>query len=110
MEKIGVSGRASVIGTAYAGGVFLSPLMNYFNVHMSLLVNIALLILALILVGLLYFNFSRNRKNKLYNIIELESLPKEKLWIRPTSIKQFFNVFLSYIFLLGICTFFPGIC
>ncbi|GGK05348.1 hypothetical protein GCM10007063_29700 [Lentibacillus kapialis] len=106
MERTGVSGRASIIGTAYAGGVFLSPLMNYFNIPMSPLVNIALLIPALILVGLLYFTFSHNRKKKLGDVIELESLPMKKLWIRPGSVKQFFNVFLSYVFLLGICVFF----
>jgi len=106
MERVGVSGRASIIGIAYAGGVFLSPLMNYFNVPMSPLVNIALLILALILVGLLYFNFSHNRKKKLYDVVELEALPRNKLRIRPSSIKQVIDVLFSYMFLLAICVFF----
>jgi len=106
MKKVGVSGRASIIGTAYAGGVFLAPLMDYFNIPMSPLVNIALLIFALIMVGLLYFNFSYNRKKKLYEVVELEALPRNKLRIRPTSIKQVIDVLFSYIFLLGICIFF----
>ena|SRR5699024_393571 len=106
MERTGVSGRASIIGAAYAGGVFLSPLMNYFGVPMPPLVNMALLILALILVGLLYFTFSRIRKKKMYDVVELEGLPGDKLRILPSSIKQVLNVLFSYIVLLGISVFF----
>src|SRR5690625_7624577 len=80
--------------------------MDYFNIPMSPLVNIALLIFALIMVGVLYFNFSYNRKKILYDVVELEALPRNKLWIRPTSIKQGIDVLFRYIFLLWICIFF----
>src|SRR5690625_7614209 len=80
--------------------------MDYFNIPMSPLVNIALLIFALIMVGLLYFNFSHNRKKKLYDVVELEALPRNKLRNRPSSIKQVIGVLFSYMFLLAICVFF----
>ncbi|MEW9678035.1 DUF443 family protein [Lentibacillus sp. L22] len=101
MERKGISGMTAIAGISYAGGISLAPLMDYFNVPMSPLVNILLLLLAVILVGLLYFSANCNQKRKLNDVIVLEALPKNKIWIRPSSIKHFLNVLMSYIFFLG---------
>jgi|SRR5699024_3735129 len=75
MEKTGGSGRASIIGVSYAGGMLLAPLMDYFNVPMSSIINTALLVFALILVGLLYFTFSHNRKKNCMPLLNLKRCP-----------------------------------
>lgn len=100
MERKGISGMSSVAGISYAAGISLAPLMDYFNVPMSPLVHIALMLFAIILVSLWYYILSRNRKQRLYDAFELEKMPKKELWIRSSSIKHFLNVLFSYIFLL----------
>ena len=109
MEKISGSTRVSIIGISYVGGISLVPLMDYFNASMSLLISIGLLVFALMLVGLLYLTFHNNRKKELYEIVQLESLPKKKLGIKPGSFKQILVVFLGHLFYLGLCIlFFAG--
>lgn len=102
VERKGFAGTVSIAGISYAGGISLAPLMEYFNIPMSPLVNIALMLFSIILVGLGYYLLSRNRKQKLYNVIELETFPKSKLWIRPSSMKHFLYVLFAYIFLLAL--------
>jgi len=106
MKKAGGSYLIFATGISYAGGMLLASLMDYFSVPMSPLINIALLVLVIILVGLLSFSISRNRKQKLNDVIEIEELPKSKLWIQPSSVGHFFNVLLSYVALLGLSVFF----
>jgi|SRR5690625_1330042 len=106
MKKAGASYLTFATGISYAGGMLLAPLMDYFSVPMSPLINIMLLVLVIILVGLLSFSISRNRKQKLNDVIEIEELPKRKLWIQPSSAGHFFNVLLSYVALLGLSVFF----
>jgi len=67
-------------------GILLTPLMDYFEVQSSPLVNVLLLMVALIFVAILYLSISRTRKNKLIDVIELEMLQKHELLIRPKSI------------------------
>ncbi|MEW9678070.1 DUF443 family protein [Lentibacillus sp. L22] len=105
-EKTGGSYLVFATGVSYTGGMFLAPLMDYFNVPMSPLINIALLVLAIVLVGLLSFSISRNRKKKMYDVLKFETLPRGKLWIRPGSVRHFLNVLLSYLVILGLSVFF----
>ncbi|WP_269410516.1 DUF443 family protein [Lentibacillus daqui] len=101
MERKGVSSMTAIAGISYAVGISLAPLMDYFNVPMPPLANMALMLFAIMLVGLWYYKLSCNRKQKLYDVIELEKMSKKKLWIQPSSIRHFLNVLFSYIFLLG---------
>ncbi|WP_269410519.1 DUF443 family protein [Lentibacillus daqui] len=105
MKKAGGSYLIFVTGFSYLGAMLLTPLMDYFNVPMSPLVNIALLVLALILVVLLYFIISHSRKKQLNDVVELEALPDNKIWIRPSSVGHFLNVFLSFLVLLSASVF-----
>jgi len=105
-EKMGFPLLTFLAGFAYALGILLTPLMDYFEVQSSALVNTILLILALILVGLLYYSISHRRKKKLESVVQLETLPKRVLWIRSSSSKQLFKLLAAYIWLLGFVGFF----
>ena len=87
-------------------GILLTPLMDYFEVQSSPLVNVLLLIVALIFVATLYLSISRVRKKKLIDVIELETLQKHELLIRPKSIKHIFKVSFVFIWFLGLSLFF----
>src|SRR5699024_9539162 len=62
-NKVKVGGSwVSLAGIGYFLGVLLAPLMGYFDVPMSPLVNAAILVLALFLVVILYMSMSHRRK------------------------------------------------
>lgn len=79
--------------------------MEYFEVPISPLFSVMALVLALILVAFLHFSINHKRKDKLYNVVEIDTLPKNKLWIRPGSTKQVFKVLVIYLWLLAIVLF-----
>lgn len=92
-------------GIAYFLGTLLAPLMEYFEVPISPFFSGIALFFALILVAFLHFSINHKRKSKLYNVVEIETLPENKLWIRPGSTKQVFKVLLIYLWLLAIVLF-----
>lgn len=100
-EKVGGAWVSSLVGISYFLGILLAPLMDYFEIPISPLVNVTLLIISLALVVLLYLSMSRHRKKKLENVIEIEMLPEHELWIRPKSKKQLFTLLAAYVWLLG---------
>lgn len=101
-EKVDSSWLTFLGGLAYVLGILLTPLMDYFNIPSSILVNTIMLVFVLILVALLYLSISSNRKRKLNNIVKLEELQKNLLRIRPSSIKQIFKVLVVYTWFLGL--------
>lgn len=108
-EKVGGSWVMSLAGIGYFLGILLAPLMGYFEIPMSPLVNIMLLVLALIFVIILYMSMSHRRRKKLETVVNLDELSKHEIWIRPNSKKQVFKllaallwfVVFNGIFLLG---------
>ncbi|MFD1414126.1 DUF443 family protein [Oceanobacillus jeddahense] len=102
MEKKGILGVTSIAGGSYAVAISLAPLMEYFNVPMSPIVNTGLMLLAIILVGIWFGILRRHRKQKMYEVIELEKMPEKKLWITPSSIKHFLYVVFAYVFLIAL--------
>ncbi|MFD1335884.1 DUF443 family protein [Oceanobacillus iheyensis] len=100
-EKKESSWIISLGGFGYAIGILLTPLMDYFNFPISLFINIILLILVLGLTAFLYFSISYQRKKKLYNVVELEGLPRNQLRIQPSSAKHVFKFIAAYTFLIG---------
>ncbi|GLO65761.1 hypothetical protein AQ616_11870 [Oceanobacillus sp. E9] len=94
------SSPVSLGGFAYAIGILLAPLMGYFIIPSSQLTNIILLILTLITVSLLYFSISRKHKKKLESVIKIETLPRNLLWIVPSSAKLVFKLVAAYTSLL----------
>lgn len=87
----------SLAGIGYFLGILLAPLMGYFEIPMSSLVNAVLLIFALILVALLYLSMSHRRKKSLETVVNLDELSKHELWIRPSSKKQVFKLLALYL-------------
>ncbi|MEC5425187.1 DUF443 family protein [Virgibacillus sp. C22-A2] len=99
-EKVGGSWVASLAGIGYFIGILLAPLMGYFEIPLSPLVNAILIVLALILVAIFYLAMSHRRKKKLENVIHLEKLSRRELWIRPNSKKQVFKLLAAYIWIV----------
>lgn len=81
---------------AFVLGKLLTPLMDYFEIRSSPLVDILLFIIALILVTSLYYSISNKRKKRLYDIVQLETCQQYELWIRPASTKQIFKLLVFY--------------
>ncbi|WP_449354448.1 DUF443 family protein [Virgibacillus natechei] len=100
-EKAGSSLVMFIVGISFILGNLLTPLMDYFEIQSSLLVNIMLVFPALILVALIYYSISRMRKQRMYTVVKFDTLPKNELWIRPRSVKQFFKVLYVYIVFFG---------
>ncbi|MEC5425185.1 DUF443 family protein [Virgibacillus sp. C22-A2] len=105
-EKAGSSQLVFLAGFAYVLGILLTPLMNYFEISVSPLVNILLLFIALLLVALLYLSISHKRKKKLENVVILEQLSKHVVRIRPRSNKQVFKLLAAYTWLIMLDVFF----
>jgi uncharacterized membrane protein (TIGR01218 family) len=102
--KIGNADKSDVVslgGLAYGMGIFLAPLIYFFETSISLLVSMMLLVLAIILAVLLDLSISQKGKRKLEKVVKPEVLSKHILWIRPMSIKQIFTLLAAYIFILG---------
>src|SRR5699024_4145436 len=72
--------------------------MDYFNVSISDFLRNALLIFAVIGVAILYLLVSHYRKRKLYSVLELDTLPQSKIWLRPSSVGHLVNVLFSFLF------------
>ncbi|HLR52727.1 MAG TPA: DUF443 family protein [Candidatus Avamphibacillus sp.] len=98
MQAKGGSFFVLVTGLSYTGGILLAPLMDYFNVSISDFLRNALLIFAVIGVAILYLLVSHYRKRKLYSVLELDTLPQSKIWLRPSSVGHLVNVLFSFLF------------
>ncbi|MEC5425182.1 DUF443 family protein [Virgibacillus sp. C22-A2] len=105
-EKVGGSWVMSLAGIGYFLGILLAPLMGYFEIPMSPLVNGMLIVFAIILVTILYMSMSYRRKKKLEIVVNLEELSRRELWIRPSSKKQMFKLLAAYIWFLILIIFF----
>ncbi|CDQ38555.1 hypothetical protein M948_05025 [Virgibacillus sp. CM-4] len=79
----------------------LRPLMDYFNIQSSTLVNSIILIVVLIIAFLLRFYISNMNKKNLYKVAKTEQLSTDRLWIRPKSTKYCFQYLFFYLFFLG---------
>lgn len=98
-KKSGSSWIVTLAGLGYFLGIMLAPLMDYFEIPMTPLMNVVLLMLALILVAILYMSMSHQRKQKLESIVSIDRLIKRRLLIRPSS-KQIFKWSIAYIFIV----------
>lgn len=79
----------------------LEPLAEYFSLPDTLLINSAILILVVILTFALFTSLYKFKK-KLYHVVKLEDLETDKIWIRPNSVKHFFQLIFVYFFFMGL--------
>lgn len=89
---------AGLIGVSLAN--LLRPLANVFNIPSNELINTIIVILITILMLSINFYIIYKLKNNLNHVIDLKKCSKEKLWIRPQSMKHFLYVLFSYILFL----------
>lgn len=88
-------------GAAVVIANLIKPLTDYFDIQSSPSVNSIIVMIAVILM--LSFRFYINHLNKmaLSQVVKLEQLPSDRLWIRPKPIKHFFLVVGTYLFFLA---------
>src|SRR5699024_4061541 len=94
----------------YAGvGVALpnltGSLVDYFDIAVPLWLSVVLLVLALHAVAILFQTFNQRFGRKLHHVVQLESLPRYKIWLHPKSFGHVCTLLLIYVFLLGISIF-----
>jgi uncharacterized membrane protein (TIGR01218 family) len=94
---------------SFGGGsaFFLTPLVEYFNIPTSSLINVLILLLFLIVILFTRLYHSKQNKEKINKIVDLTQLEMEKLKIRP-SISYFLGFTLLYIIFLGLSVLFVG--
>lgn len=110
VEKLGVQkAKSNTVSIGLLGGgigIFLgnllSPLMDYFDIQSNPFVNSIFVIIMVILMFLLRFYINNKNKKNLYQVAKLEQLSTARLWIRPKSIKHFFQVLWIYFFILSL--------
>lgn len=93
---------ASLGGFGYGIGVLLVPAMYYFDTSISFLFSMILLVFSLVLVVILNLFISYKRKKNLYDVVELSTLQRAKLWIHPSSFKHILKVLAGYIWFLAL--------
>jgi len=98
------TGHSSVFGGAI--GVFiatlLKPLQNYLAIPSTPLVNAVILMVVVVFVFILCTSINNMFKNKLQSLVNLRELSMHKLWVRPRSIKHFFQTVFFYLFSLAL--------
>lgn len=101
-EKVGSSWAISLGGIGYFLGILLAPLMGYFEIPMLLSVNVTLLVIALVFVAILHLSLSQRRKKKLKFFVNLDKLPRHKLWINPNSTKQVLKLVALFLMFVSL--------
>jgi uncharacterized membrane protein (TIGR01218 family) len=96
------------LGIGAGGAFFLTPLMEYFNLSTSSLMNGLILFLALTVILFSRFYYSKQSEDKIKKIVNLTQLETKKLIIRP-SISYFLKFTLLYISFLGLSILSVGI-
>lgn len=108
-EKVRGGWGTSLAGIGYFLGILLAPLMGYFEIPMSPLVNTMLLVLALIFVTILYMSMSNRRKKKLETVVDLDELSRRELRILPSSKKQVFKLLAAFLWFVVFNGFFLAV-
>lgn len=102
------TGHSSILG-AGSGlflALFLKPLSDYLSIPGSPLTNSVILLIIVLFMFVLCVSVNNMLKNKLYNIVNLKRLSTYKLWIKPKSIKHFFQIVAIYFFFLALTVLF----
>jgi uncharacterized membrane protein (TIGR01218 family) len=95
-------GKTLGIGAAGGGlAFFLTPLVEYFDMLTSSLINGLILFLSLTVILLTRIYYSKLNKESINKIVDFEKLETEQLIIRPSSISYFFKFNIFYVFFLG---------
>lgn len=75
----------------------LRPLTDFFDIQSSPFVNTITVLIAVLLIFSLRFYINHLNKRNLYQIVKLERLSTDRLWIRPKPIKHFSLILGMYL-------------
>lgn len=98
-------GNASGLGILGAGiGIIIANLLrmlrNYFELQSSSFVNVVIVDLMLVMVFLMFGFISKVYKSRIYKVVKIDQLSKERLRIKPKSSIHFLWLFMS-VFLVA---------
>lgn len=91
---------AGLIGVFLAN--LLQPLVNFFDVESSPVVNSIIVAVVFFIVVSIYLYINIRLKKKLAQVVDLKQHSPVRLWIRPQSWKHFFFISFFYLFFLGL--------
>jgi|SRR5690625_1046038 len=90
---------------AGAIGVFLAnllkPLVNYFNVESTQLVNSIIILIVFSLVLSVFFYINIRSEKRMAQVVDLKQYTTIRLWIRPQSYRHFLFISFFYLFFIG---------
>lgn len=102
VKQVNTGGRGLIGGgIAVLIANLLRPLTDYFDIQSSPFVNSIIVMVVVILLLSLRFYINHLNKKNLYQVVNLEQLPTDRLWIRPKPIKHFYLVSGMYLFFLA---------
>ncbi|UTR13826.1 DUF443 family protein [Salipaludibacillus sp. LMS25] len=85
----------------------IDSVLDYFNLNVSLVTTIVILLIATVVVGICRCYISSRYKRKFHRQVNLRELPTEKIMIRPISKKiVLFSSLVYMMFLVGTISFF----
>ena len=90
---------AGLVGVLLAS--LLQPLVSFFDVEGTTLINSSIVFIAFLLVIFVYYYINRKNRKNLYQTINLNEYSMVRIWIRPDSLKYALFVFLTYSFFFG---------
>ncbi|MGY0691191.1 DUF443 family protein [Virgibacillus sp. FSP13] len=98
------TGHSSVLGAGIGLilTTLLEPLSEYLAIPGTRLINSIILLIIVVFVFALCVSVNNKLKKKLCNVVNLEELSMDKLWIRPRSIKHFSQALVTYLFFLAL--------
>jgi uncharacterized membrane protein (TIGR01218 family) len=104
-SKIGTTIAWFVVGISIFLANLLEPLMDKFNFQSAAIFRLIIIVIAIIIALSLFFYMAQRCKTRLNSMVNLERLPRRKLWIRPKTFKHFFQVLFFYFFTLSFTLF-----
>lgn len=103
-----VKQKVNYSAVLFGGGVsllvanLLRPVEDFFNIPSSPYMNIMIVVIVVILVVLFRYFISNINKKNLNEVVELDNLSTDRLWIRPKSFGNFLQVLIDFLLFFGL--------
>jgi len=99
-KTAGEGALAGLIGVLLAN--LLQPLVNFFDIESSPVVNSIIVAIVFLIVLSVYFYINIRSKKSLSKVVALKQHSSVRLWIRPQSWKHFSFIAFSYLLFMGL--------
>ncbi|MFC0015760.1 MULTISPECIES: DUF443 family protein [Allobacillus] len=90
---------AGLMGVLLAS--FLQPLMRFFDIEGTTLINSSIVLISFLLVIFVYFYINQKNRKSLLQTVNLKNYSTIRVWIRPQSFKYMLFILLTYLFFFG---------